>query len=275
LAPGIISRALAPLHLIAVASPAYLKNRVLPADPTGLMALDGIAWRSSRTGRIRERVMRNAAGTEIPVSLKETIVLDDPEATCRAALHAPRCNANRGLPRAAPPGARFARAPRAASQARHIPRAPAAPGRSKISRTVAASRSSMTSLRPRTRYPSGTWPPIQRPLRFEAAILSRMRSPVTSRSNWAKERSTLKVSRPMLVVVLKAWVTETKETPVWSKSSTSWQSPRVSGSGDRPCRRPPRRLGLRPKLTAVVAADLSFSGPQQSVSYLRFIMTRG
>ena len=87
LAPGIIARPLAPLHLIAVASPAYLKNRVLPADPTGLMALDGIAWRSSRTGRIRERVMRDAGGTEIPVRLNETIVLDDPEATCRAALH--------------------------------------------------------------------------------------------------------------------------------------------------------------------------------------------
>jgi DNA-binding transcriptional LysR family regulator len=47
---------------------------------------DGIAWRSSRTGRIRERIMRNAAGTEIPVKLAETIGLDDPEATCRAAL---------------------------------------------------------------------------------------------------------------------------------------------------------------------------------------------
>jgi LysR substrate binding domain len=51
-----------------------------------LAAYDGIAWRSSRTGRIRERIMRNAAGTEIPVKLAETIVLDDPEATCRAAL---------------------------------------------------------------------------------------------------------------------------------------------------------------------------------------------
>ena len=87
LAPGIISRALAPLHLIAVASPAYLETRTPPADPTGLSAFDGIAWRSSRTGRIRERIMRNAAGTEIPVRLKETIILDDPEATCRAALH--------------------------------------------------------------------------------------------------------------------------------------------------------------------------------------------
>ena len=84
--PGVVSRALAPLHLIAVASPGYLKNRKLPTDPSGLAAFDGIAWRSSRTGRIRERIMRNATGTEIPVMLKERVVLDDPEATCRAAL---------------------------------------------------------------------------------------------------------------------------------------------------------------------------------------------
>jgi DNA-binding transcriptional LysR family regulator len=86
LAPGVVSRVLAPLHLIAVASPAYIKTRPPPGDPSGLADLNGIAWRSSRTGRIRDRVMRNAAGTEMVVRLKETIVLDDPEATCRAAL---------------------------------------------------------------------------------------------------------------------------------------------------------------------------------------------
>ena len=42
------------------------------------------------------------------------------------------------------------------------------------------------------------------PFFFEAAILSRIRSPVTSRSNCAKDSSTLSVSRPMLLVVLKA-----------------------------------------------------------------------
>lgn len=42
--------------------------------------------RSARTGRIRDRVMRNAAGAEMAVALKETIVLNDPEAMCRAAL---------------------------------------------------------------------------------------------------------------------------------------------------------------------------------------------
>jgi len=58
------------------------------------------------------------------------------------------------------------------------------------------------------------------PLRFEAAILSRMRSPVTSRSNWAKESSTLRVSRPIELVVLNCWVTDTKETPRASNTST-------------------------------------------------------
>src|SRR3979409_2074791 len=51
-------------------------------------------------------------------------------------------------------------------------------------------------------------PPIHMPFFLEAATLSRMRSPVTSRSNWAKESRTFRVSRPMLVVVLNCWVIE-------------------------------------------------------------------
>jgi hypothetical protein len=64
-------------------------------------------------------------------------------------------------------------------------------------------------------------PPIHRPFFFEAAILSRIRSPVTSRSNWAKDNSTLSVSRPIELVVLNCWVTETNEAPCASKISTS------------------------------------------------------
>lgn len=63
-------------------------------------------------------------------------------------------------------------------------------------------------------------PPIHMPLRFDAAILSRMRSPVTSRSNCAKESRIFRVSRPMEVVVLNCWVTDTNETPRASKAST-------------------------------------------------------
>jgi hypothetical protein len=67
---------------------------------------------------------------------------------------------------------------------------------------------------------SGGTPPIHMPLRLEAAILSRMRSPVTSRSNWAKESNTFSVSLPIEVVVLNCWVTATKDTPRASNIST-------------------------------------------------------
>lgn len=63
-------------------------------------------------------------------------------------------------------------------------------------------------------------PPIHMPLRFDAATLSRMRSLVTSRSNCANESRTFSVSRPMLVVVLKACVTLTNEAPDLSSVST-------------------------------------------------------
>ena len=54
-----------------------------------------------------------------------------------------------------------------------------------------------------------------------AATLSRMRSAVTSRSNWAKLSRMFSVSRPMDVVVLNACVTETKVTSWRSNTSTS------------------------------------------------------
>jgi hypothetical protein len=40
-----------------------------------------------------------------------------------------------------------------------------------------------------------------------------MRSPVTSRSNCAKDSRTFSISRPIEVVVLNCWVTDTKDTP--------------------------------------------------------------
>src|ERR1700751_5186343 len=64
-------------------------------------------------------------------------------------------------------------------------------------------------------------PPTQSPFRLDAEILSRMRSEVTSRSNWANDSSTFRVSRPIEVVVLNCWVTDTKDTPCSSNSSTS------------------------------------------------------
>ena len=59
------------------------------------------------------------------------------------------------------------------------------------------------------------------PFLREAANLSLMRSPITSRSNCAKESKMLSVKRPSDVVVLNDCVTLTKVTLLRSNTSTS------------------------------------------------------
>jgi DNA-binding transcriptional LysR family regulator len=86
LASGVVARVLAPANLVAVASPAYINGRVLPADPAGLAGLDGIVMKSINTGRIPQRQMRNAAGEVQPVDLTPGIVVNDPAAMRKAAL---------------------------------------------------------------------------------------------------------------------------------------------------------------------------------------------
>lgn len=86
LAPGVVSRPLAPIHLIAVASPALLAGRAAPVDPAGLAALPGIVMRSSASGRVRQWVMRDAAGAEVAAGMTESVVLNDPTAMRAAAL---------------------------------------------------------------------------------------------------------------------------------------------------------------------------------------------
>jgi DNA-binding transcriptional LysR family regulator len=86
LMPGIVARTLAPVHIIAVASPAYMAGRTPPHDPSALAAFDGIAMRSGQTGRVRHRTMRNAYGAEMAADLLQTIVVSDPAAMCKAAL---------------------------------------------------------------------------------------------------------------------------------------------------------------------------------------------
>lgn len=86
LTPGITARTLAPAHIIAVASPEYMKDRLELHDPSGLLEIDGVVMRSMRTGRIRQWQMRNAAGEEQPAVLREKIIVNDPAAMRSAAL---------------------------------------------------------------------------------------------------------------------------------------------------------------------------------------------
>jgi len=85
LTPGIIARALAPAHIVAVASPSYMQGRTPPVDPSGLAAFNGIVMRSLRTGRIRHWTMRDAAAAEAPAMMTESIVVNDPSAQREAA----------------------------------------------------------------------------------------------------------------------------------------------------------------------------------------------
>jgi DNA-binding transcriptional LysR family regulator len=85
LAPGIIARTLAPAHIVAVASPAYLARRAMPVDPSALAELDGIVMRP-QSGRIRQWSMRNAAGEELLAPLPASVVVNDPAAMRAAAL---------------------------------------------------------------------------------------------------------------------------------------------------------------------------------------------
>lgn len=86
LAPGIVTRQLAPLHIVAVASPNYLQGRRMPQHPDDLAAFDGIAMRSAHSGRVRVWKMRNREGAEAVLEQKVRFVANDPEAICRIAL---------------------------------------------------------------------------------------------------------------------------------------------------------------------------------------------
>lgn len=84
--PGIVARTLAPVHIIAVASPGYMAGRVPPFDPAGLKALDSIVMRLRQSGRIRQWTMRDAAGRQAAAELSETLVVNDPAAMLSATV---------------------------------------------------------------------------------------------------------------------------------------------------------------------------------------------
>lgn len=85
LAPGVVARNLAPAHLIAVASPAYMREHLFPSRPDQLEGLRGIAMRGMATGRIRKWTMRDRQGNEAIATAGEDIVMNDPTAMREAA----------------------------------------------------------------------------------------------------------------------------------------------------------------------------------------------
>jgi len=85
LTPGVVARELAPIHIVAVASPSYLSTREPPRHPSDLAAFDGIMRRSSPTGRVRPWTLRSRRSAEQGVPCRPRLVLSDPEAIAEAA----------------------------------------------------------------------------------------------------------------------------------------------------------------------------------------------
>ena len=85
LAPGLVARELARVHIVAVASPAYLEGRASPQRPADLAGFDGILRRSSPTGRVRPWTLRTRRIEEQPVPCRPRMILSDPEAIAQAA----------------------------------------------------------------------------------------------------------------------------------------------------------------------------------------------
>ncbi|WP_053573018.1 LysR family transcriptional regulator [Caballeronia cordobensis] len=85
LTPGVVSRALAPAHIVAVASPGYLRDVALPSCPDELRNLRGVVMRGMATGRIRKWTMLGPNGEEAAAAINEDIVMNDPASMREAA----------------------------------------------------------------------------------------------------------------------------------------------------------------------------------------------
>lgn len=98
---GLVARELSRIHVVAVASPAYMQGRKRPRHPSELASLDTLLRRSSPTGRVRSWTLRHAKGKgqdgqerqerqdreEATVELpRPRAIFNDPEAIAHAAL---------------------------------------------------------------------------------------------------------------------------------------------------------------------------------------------
>ncbi|SEK10573.1 MULTISPECIES: LysR family transcriptional regulator [unclassified Variovorax] len=84
LSPGVVARELARIHLVAVASPAYVGGRSEPKDPLDLQDWDWIGMTSIQLGRVRSRRLRNRSGREVTFETSPRMSFNDPEAVARA-----------------------------------------------------------------------------------------------------------------------------------------------------------------------------------------------
>ncbi|CAD7721942.1 HTH-type transcriptional regulator DmlR [Xanthomonas hydrangeae] len=84
--PSVVARELCRIELIAVASPAFLRDRQVPRHPSELAQVPGVLMRSTHISRVRTRILRNAQGDECAVEQPPAMFVNDPDAQCRATV---------------------------------------------------------------------------------------------------------------------------------------------------------------------------------------------
>jgi DNA-binding transcriptional LysR family regulator len=86
LSPGVVARELARVHIVAVATPQFLRGRKVPEQPADLIEHDGVVMRSVFSGRLARRTLRNRAGDSEPCDQRAVMSVDDPEALVQGVL---------------------------------------------------------------------------------------------------------------------------------------------------------------------------------------------
>ena len=86
LTPGVVARELGHAHVVATASPAFMRGKAMPVHPSELAQFDGVARRSAGSGRLRSWVLRDGQGGEGVAECRPRAILDDPEAMAQAAI---------------------------------------------------------------------------------------------------------------------------------------------------------------------------------------------
>lgn len=86
IAPGVVVRELAKVHLILVASPAYLASQFTPETPTDLSRLHALIRYSQTTNRTTPWHLKTVAGEQMTIELPPRATLNDPEMLCNAAM---------------------------------------------------------------------------------------------------------------------------------------------------------------------------------------------
>lgn len=82
----LIARPLIPMHIIAVASPNFLKKQPLIRHPSELRHLDNVVMRSAQTGRVKKWVLQKDDGNSFETNQSVKMLLDDTQSMREAVL---------------------------------------------------------------------------------------------------------------------------------------------------------------------------------------------